>query len=109
MHIHQLQNALMKRDKEYDPYGKIDLSFRGNELAGETGEACNIIKKLERERLGLKGSKNVGLVDLENELADVVICAALIAYHTGIDLEEACINKFNASSLALGLKTTIPL
>lgn len=80
------------------------LAFRGVELAGETGEACNVIKKLERVRLGLKGSRS-DLVALAEELADVVICADLAAMEAGIDLGDAVERKFNATSVKLDMKT----
>lgn len=79
-----------------------DLSFRGNELAGETGEVCNVIKKLERERLGWRGSRDT-LSHLAEELADVVICADLVAIAAGIDLRTAVVMKFNATSVKVGL------
>lgn len=81
-----------------------DLSFRGNELAGETGEVCNVIKKLERERLGWRGSRDTK-EHLAEELADVVICADLCAMAAGIDLEAAVEAKFNATSEKVGLPT----
>lgn len=74
-----------------------DLSFRGNELAGEVGEACNVIKKLERARHGWRGSRDT-VEHLAEELADVVICADLIAISAGIDLDAAVALKFNATS-----------
>lgn len=83
---------------------KIGLGFRALELAGETGEACNIVKKLEREKLGLQGSRAT-TADLAAELADVVICADLTALSAGIDLCEAVVAKFNITSAAQGLKT----
>jgi NTP pyrophosphatase (non-canonical NTP hydrolase) len=84
----------------------VDLSFRGNELAGETGEACNVIKKLERERLGIKGSRDTK-EHLAQELADVVICADLCAIAAGINLEAAIVSKFNATTEAQGLSTLL--
>ena len=83
-----------------------DASFRGNELAGEAGEVCNEIKKLERHRLGLVGGKT-DLTGLQEELGDLVICAELIAQHYDIDLEEAIKDKFNKTSKKYGLKTVI--
>jgi NTP pyrophosphatase (non-canonical NTP hydrolase) len=44
------------------------------ELAGESGELANIMKKIERERLGWQGSRATE-EQLADELADVVICA----------------------------------
>lgn len=79
-----------------------DLAFRGVELAGEVGEALNVIKKIERERRGWRGSR-ASLDDLADELADVVICADLAAMAAGIDLEAAIVRKFNATSEKVGL------
>ncbi len=85
--IERLQIANITRQKEWDTDGAIDLFYRGNELAGEVGEACNILKKLDRERLGIRGSRSTKDA-LAEELADVVICASLIANAVGIDLAE---------------------
>jgi NTP pyrophosphatase (non-canonical NTP hydrolase) len=103
-----LRAANEARQKEWDPENKITLAFRGIELAGETGEACNLIKKLERERLGLRGSRAT-MADLASELADVVICADLIAMHEGIDLVAAVQDKFNETSRKQGLKTMMEI
>lgn len=94
------------REKEWDPTDAITLVYRGNELAGEVGEACNIIKKLERERIGLRGSRAT-TQQLAEELADVVICADLIAMQAGIDLSHAIKLKFNATSAKYGLRVVI--
>lgn len=99
-----LRSANRARQKEWDPSDKITLAYRGNEIAGEVGEACNVIKKLERERLGIKGSRDT-VEHLAEELADVMICADLIAMHEGIDLDATVRSKFNATSEKVGLRT----
>jgi NTP pyrophosphatase (non-canonical NTP hydrolase) len=105
MTIHaDLRAANLARQAEWDTDGQITLSYRGNELAGEVGEACNIIKKLERERMGIAGSRAT-LADLAEELADVIICADLIAMQLGIDLDRAVAEKFNRTSEKVGLTT----
>lgn len=83
-----------------------DLSFRAVELAGEVGEACNVVKKLERERHGWRGSRAT-IDQLAEEIADVVICADLLAMTVGIDLDAAVIAKFNATSEKNGLSTRL--
>lgn len=98
----ELQAANAQRDLEWDPEGKITIEFRAAELAGEVGEACNLMKKLARERMGLRGSR-ANLDDLMDELADVVICASLSANHIGGNLSEAIRRKFNATSKKQGL------
>lgn len=106
--IATLQQAHIERQKEWcpDPNEQPDLSFRGNELAGETGEACNVIKKLERERRGWRGSRS-SVAALEEELGDVIHCAILVAITAGIDIEKAVIEKFNATSRNNGLATLL--
>ncbi len=99
-----LREANTARQKEWDAGNQITLAYRGNELAGEVGEACNVLKKLERERLGIRGSRATK-EQLAEELADVVICADLIAMDAGIDLDAAVRSKFNATSEKVGLRT----
>jgi NTP pyrophosphatase (non-canonical NTP hydrolase) len=85
-----------------------DLAFRGNELAGEVGEVCNVVKKLERERHGWRGSRDT-VAHLAEELADVVICADLVAMAAGIDLQAAVAAKFNSTSEKVGLPHRLAL
>ncbi|WP_205836087.1 MazG-like family protein [Methylobacterium brachiatum] len=104
--LKELHAANIARQAEWCPDQVPDLSFRGNELGGECGEAQNVIKKLERERLGWRGSR-ASLDDLAQELADVVICADLCAVTAGIDLGAAVVAKFNATSEKVGLTTKL--
>lgn len=101
-----LRSANTARQQEWDPGSQLTLTYRANELAGEVGEACNVAKKLERERLGIAGSRDT-VEHLAQELADVVICADLLAMSEGIDLDEAVRTKFNATSEKVGLATRI--
>ncbi|TNC14869.1 DUF3850 domain-containing protein [Methylobacterium terricola] len=105
--LRALHAANIARQAEWCPDQVPDLSFRGNELGGECGEAQNVIKKLERERQGWRGSRAT-LDDLAQELADVVICADLCAITAGIDLDAAVVAKFNATSEKQGLATMLP-
>jgi NTP pyrophosphatase (non-canonical NTP hydrolase) len=97
-----LRAANIKRQVLWCPDEAPDLSFRGNELGGEVGEALNVIKKLERERHGWRGSRD-STEHLAEELADVVICADLCAITAGIDLASAVVAKFNATSDKVGI------
>lgn len=100
--MRELREANDRRAIEWVTDGEVSLSFKGNELAGEVGEACNVIKKLERERMGAVGSRAT-IEDLADELADVVICADLVASKAGIDLHAAVRRKFNKTSRKYGL------
>lgn len=102
-----LREAGVRRQREWCPDVQPDLSFRAVELGGEVGEALNVIKKLERERHGWRGSRAT-LADLAEELADVVICADLAAQAAGIDLGAAVRAKFDATSTKNGLSVFLP-
>lgn len=104
--LSDLQAVHSLRQAEWCPEQQPDLSFRGNELAGEVGEACNVIKKLERGRHGWRGSRAT-LEDLKAEVADVVHCATLVAITAGFDLEQAVISKFNETSQKNDLRARI--
>lgn len=98
----RLRNANVARNKLWDPDNKLAALWRGNELAGELGElivVCNTIKKLEREALGLPGSRTT-LDALAGELADMVICTDLTAMQFNIPLWDAVRQKFNQTSEA---------
>lgn len=69
---------------------------------GELGEACNVIKKLNREREGLRGNGTVTQdelrVQLAKEIADTAIYLDLLASAAGVNLGDAIIAKFNEVS-----------
>lgn len=102
----ELRSANILRNKEWNPDDRLTLAYRGNELAGECGEACNELKKIERERLGIKGSRS-SIEKLAEELADIVICVDLICMAENIILSQAVRDKFNATSMKVGLKTRL--
>lgn len=104
--LDKLRIANLERAKEWDPNNLLDSSFFGNELGGEVGEAQNVIKKLERERLDIKGSRDT-VEHLAEELADVIIVIDIIASRYNIDLESSVKAKFNATSIKLGFSTLI--
>jgi NTP pyrophosphatase (non-canonical NTP hydrolase) len=106
MDLKKLRAANTTRQQEWDKEGGITASYRAMELGGEVGEALNVVKKLERERLGIRGSRATK-EQLAEELADVVICVDLIAMQYGIDLGDAVREKFNATSRKVGLSTLL--
>ena len=78
-------------------------------MAGECGEACNLIKKLRR----LDGADNEHDSPeqrehfkklIAKELADLVIYTDLLAARLNIDLSEAVVDKFNLVSAERGSK-----
>lgn len=97
-----LRAANEARQKAWTNGEAVSLLFRATELGGECGEVLNVCKKIERERRGWRGSRAT-IEDLADELADVVICADLLALTEGIDLNAAVVRKFNATSEKVGL------
>lgn len=86
-----------------EPWTGSDWS---NAMAGECGEACNVVKKLRRSETG---TANQGDPDpetlrqmLADEIADTVIYADLLAKHYGIDVAEAVAHKFDRTSIKMG-------
>lgn len=103
MNMLALRRANVARDREWNPDQKCDLAFWGVELAGEVGEACNIIKKIAREQMGMRGSR-AKVQDLADELADVVICVDLLALSIGVlaDPQDVPIATKNKTLTMLG-------
>lgn len=72
---------------------------------GEIGEACNIIKKLNRVRDNIPGNKETPQKlreKLADELADAAIYLDLLVQAAGFDLETIREAKFRKTSKKLG-------
>lgn len=94
--LHFMQFRIMNSARcnvSFFPLDSKDGPWWGNAMAGECGEACNIIKKIDRD--GLTPER---VQALAKELADVVTYADLLAARFGIDLGEAIASKFNEVS-----------
>lgn len=101
--LERLREANIARDVEWNT-GAVSVSmlFRANELAGEVGEACNVLKKLDREHnYKIKGSRDT-FYHLSEELADIVICADLLAMDQQlghkVDFPATCWGKVEEAS-----------
>lgn len=97
------RSAVTRSEKwQKGPISNWSLSDWGVALAGEVGEVCNVIKKLNRVRDGLTGntkSEDELTEDLALELADVLAYLLLLAARANIPLENAYIHKFNMTSI----------
>ncbi len=83
IYFDDLRSANLNRQQEWDPGDFANnADWRLNELAGEAGELCNILKKLHRERCGVPGSRATA-EELADEMADVIICIDLVALTVG--------------------------
>jgi NTP pyrophosphatase (non-canonical NTP hydrolase) len=122
LNFEQLRYANIERQKEWDADAEFSELFFANALGGETGElaevvlalqiqtavgkAQNIAKKIERHRLGLRGSEAT-LADLGKELADVVFYVDLLANKCGLDLATCLVEKYNEVSDKYGMVSHI--
>lgn len=102
--FNELRQKSTKRSQEsYDDIlSNASLSYYGNALAGEVGEACNLIKKVERAKLVGKFNDTIPASEIGKELADIIIYADLIATKLGLSLGQCVINKFNEVSDRIG-------
>jgi NTP pyrophosphatase (non-canonical NTP hydrolase) len=90
--LQELRAANKARNDEWQNVGKpFSLVFWANELAGEAGETCNILKKLDREHnYQVRGSRAT-LAALTEELSDVVICCDLTGMFLDVEFSpELC-------------------
>ncbi|KQM36051.1 MazG-like family protein [Sphingomonas sp. Leaf10] len=84
------------------------ILFDAAELGGEVGELLNVVKKLEREDRGWRGSR-AAPGDFADECADVLICLDKLARRKGVDLAAATVAKFNATSAKVDLPHRLAL
>jgi NTP pyrophosphatase (non-canonical NTP hydrolase) len=83
------------------PLTNWSLSDWAVAFAGEAGELCNVVKKLNRVRDGLVGNRESNdtlCVMLRAEIADCYLYLDLFAQAAGVSLAEAVRDKFNAVS-----------
>lgn len=78
-------------------------------LAGEVGEAANIVKKLNRLRDGIPGNgptEHEGALvdDLCEEVADIFIYLDLFAHRLGISMMDVVLAKFDKTSAKIGYR-----
>lgn len=85
-------------------YDNQPLTYWTTALAGEVGELCNMIKKMQRvERGGIDGGSSYTAKDitkemLKEEIGGIAIYLDLLASLLDISLEEAIIDTFNSKS-----------
>jgi len=102
-----LRNANLTRLTEFG-HGTLEDGWNvaewGNALAGETGELCNVLKKMIRQ-MPSDPPKDELRIEAMNEIADVAIYLDLLAAKLEIDLAVAIKEKFNAVTRKRNLKT----
>lgn len=98
MDLNQLKAANDIRLYNTPAYAKCldwTLADWSNAIAGETGEMCNLIKKIRR-------GDDIDPADVGKELADIVIYADILASLLGLNLSDCVVQKFNEVSERVG-------
>jgi hypothetical protein len=94
-------------------YDNQPLTYWTTALAGEVGELCNMIKKLERvQRGGIDGGSSYTAKDidknmLKEEIGGIAIYLDLLASLLDIDLQEAIVDTFNEKSEKYGFEERV--
>lgn len=89
-------------------YDNQPITYWTTALAGEVGELCNMIKKMQRvEKGGVDGgssytAKDISKEMLQEEIGGIAIYLDLLASLLDIDLGEAMIHTFNSKSEKMG-------
>lgn len=92
----------------FNCYRNQPLTYWTTALAGEVGELCNMIKKIQRvEKGGVDGGSSykasqINKKMLQEEIGGIAIYLDLLSSLLEIDLEEAIIETFNKRSDELG-------
>lgn len=122
--LNELKKVNAKRSAEGFNISLKDwsLSQWSNAVAGETGELCNIIKKVERgdfhkrpENIHANPEYNNAYAaaqyreEIGKEAADIVIYLDLLCTREGIDLGAEIVKKFNEVSDRVGCNIKIPV
>jgi NTP pyrophosphatase (non-canonical NTP hydrolase) len=83
----------------------------GIAMAGEAGEVCNAIKKLNRIEDGINNqsthskqvdTKEEAIIEIGQEIADTIIYLDLLAQSLGLDVQQEVTKKFNRVSERYG-------
>ena len=112
--IREISRLNLARCLRWHPAGLASwsLSDWAVALAGEVGELCNVIKKLNRYRDGLVGNKESASelsVMLWKEIADVYLYLDLFSAAAGVDLPTAIVKKFDEVSERNGFPERLSL
>jgi len=97
----------------FNCYDNQPLTYWTTALAGEVGELCNMIKKMQRvEKGGLDGGSSYTAKDitkemLKEEIGGIAIYLDLLASQLDISLEDAIIDTFNSKSARYGFRQFI--
>lgn len=94
--------------EDFKTYDNAGILYFTTSLAGEVGELCNLVKKLERHKIGGPDHGHTTKVaditpeKLRDEIGGIFIYLDLLAALLDVDLEEAATETFNNVSVKIG-------
>lgn len=97
--------SIERAEKGFKTYKNVPITFWTTALAGELGELCNMIKKIERVNNGgidVGSSYTAATITpemIKEEFGGIFIYLDLLASLMGVNLEEAIIETFNEKSV----------
>ena len=111
MTFREFQNINTERCNEWHDINGWSLSDWAVAMAGECGEACNVIKKMNRKRDSITNEDPEEYDELAEalgkEIADTVTYAFLLAERCGFDMQDIVTRKFNEVSRKHGFRHRI--
>lgn len=117
MNLNLKEFSKLNRDRAvegFKTYERVPLTYWTTAIAGEVGELCNMIKKLERVKNGgIDGGSSYTAATItkemiEEQIGGIAIYLDLISGILDIDLQQAIIKTFNSKSEKYGFKQYIP-
>jgi len=104
--LEQLENLNVNRARFYPDFSYLqdkNVLYYANAMSGETGEFCNLLKKMLRgDQYDRDGKSELTPYYICQELADIIIYAEFICTIYGFSLSTILREKFNAESLKIG-------
>lgn len=104
--LEQLENINIERGKVFDDFHFFEeknVLYYANAMSGETGEFCNLLKKMLRgDKYDRDGKSELTPYYICQELADIIIYAEFICSIYGFSLSTIVREKFNVVSLNKG-------
>lgn len=97
--------------KGFNCYDNQPITYWTTAVAGELGELCNMVKKLQRIAAGGHSytAKNITPAMLKEEIGGIFIYLDLLAARLDISTEEAIIETFNAKSIENNWSWLLPI
>lgn len=103
-----------RAENGFKTYRNVPITYWTTALAGEVGELCNMIKKIERVKNGgIDGGSSYTAASLSKdnlaeEIGGIFIYLNLLSRLLDVDMEEAIIDTFNSKSDKYGFPQKYP-